>query len=314
MGVCAICKKERMVLKVARIDEAEVGICDACSYVIREEWNDIKMLRIQALDPKIAVTYVVIPRRFPSRSELDVTGYEFLTVSGGWPVTSYNPDKREMAKWLLDTHRIVTWPKGMTRIYAGFDASTRFAEVILLTLWGDHYDTNPKDPPRVWRGFSEMLSPETTKGAFVIGAKAGFEGFLLRRELAPAATTECTILSEPAVRYLSFKRGPESNSVWASKPMMEACFQMMSSKEKLIVGQLLGMTEEEPPPPAKVVSPAKPAAAPTNASEPQQSLDFDDSSPRTTTDDEPDDTVEYEDDGNGGMSAVRGPLEPEDNT
>jgi hypothetical protein len=309
LGACSVCHKERLVLAVAK----DVKVCDACSYVIREDWNDIKMLRTPAVDPKIAVTYFVIPRRHPSRSELDVSGYEFVTVAGGWPVTSYNPDRKELALWLLQTLGIVTWPKGMTRIYAGFDASLRFAEVVLLTLWGMKYDPPPKDEALMWRGFSAMLSPETTKGAFVIGAKLGFEGFLQRRELAPAATTECSVLSEMAVRYLAIKRGADRHPVYSSQPMVDVYFQGMSSQEKLLVGQLLGMSADEdervPVVEAHVVAPD--SSSRKDDRESQQSLDFEDSTADAET---ADDEADYEDDEDdeGETIAVRGPLEPKD--
>lgn len=308
-GHCLVCGKQRLVLVFrSEVLDCPLHICDACSYVLREEWNDIKMLRIPALDPKIATTYVAIPRQLPNRSELDVTGYEFVTSPRGmgcnWPVTSYNPDRRELCKWLADTLGIVTWPKGMTRIYAGFDAMSRFAEVVLLTLWGLKYDSLVKEELLGWQGFATMISPESTKGAFVIGAKAGFEGFLMRRELAPAATLSCTVLSEPAIRYMAVKRGDEKRPMWSNTAMTDAYFQAMSSQEKLVVGQLLGISEEEPEVKVEVVAPA-----PSSKSPAQQSLTFGDSEVSVGSDES---VVDLEDDGKGGMAVIRGPLEPEE--
>ena len=315
MGYCTVCGKERLALPIRSIVlDTTIYLCDACSYVLREEWNDIKMLRIPVLDPKIAVTYIAVPRLLPNRSELDVSGYEFIASSRGmgcnWPVTSYNPDRRELCKWLSTTLGIVTWPKAVTRIYAGFDAMSRFAEVVLLPLWGLQYEPAVAETKFDWLGFASMISPESTKGAFVIGAKAGFEGFLMRRELAPAATMECTVLSEPAIRYMATKRGDEKRPMWSSGSMTDAYFQAMTSKEKLVVGQLLGMQEEEPAPvvEAKVVEPAR-----ASKEKAQQSLSFDPVGSPTPSDRE-EGVVDLEDDGNGGMAVVRGPLEPEDDS
>jgi len=302
LGACTVCSKSRSVLMVTKT----VGICDACSYVIREEWNDIKMLRVPALDPKIATTYVVIPRRHPSRSELDVSAYEFVTTAGSWPMTAYNPDKKELAKWLLSSFGIVTWPMAMTRIYAGFDQSSRFAEVVLLTLWGYKYDPPTKDESLGWSGFQALLSPETTKGAFVIGAKAGFEGFLQRRELAPAVTTECTVLSEMAVRYLAIKFGEEHHPIYGSNAMADVCLQKMASPEKVLVGQLLGMTDVSEKP---VPMPEKQVLPPPDLQS-SEFLDDDVSAPDAVVDDS-NDMADNEDDEDEAGSMVRGPFESE---
>lgn len=348
LGTCACCGKERLVLQVA----PNQHLCDACSYVIREEWNDIKMLRLPALDPKIATSYVVIPRLLPSRSELDVTGYKFISskpaqvlntrlsfkegqttvdvaTNPTWPMTSYNPDRRELAKWLHDTVGIVTWPKGMTRIYAGFDPNFRFAEVVLLTLWGYRYEPETLEKSFGWCGFEDMISPESTKGAFVIGAKAGFEGFLMRRELAPAATLECGILGEAAIRYMAAKRGEEKRPVWSTGSMVDVYFQGMTSHEKVVVGQLLGMSDDEEmavpatpqvvaqvvpvPQAASSAQPPTPRAARTSGSQQdtqQTALDFAGSTPLSPS--EKEDCIDFEEDNEGGMAVVRGPLDPED--
>jgi hypothetical protein len=277
-GSCLMCGKEREVIdvNVRRTVDIGIGICDACSYALREAWNDFKRLRIPALDSNIATTYVVIPRLIPSRSELDISGYEFVVAGGGWPSTSFL-SRQDLVKWLRDTFKVITWPGRILRIYAGFDEHARFAEVVLLTIWGSDY-AKTKEVDLKWSSFDALLTPATVKGAFMIGAKAGFEGFLLQRELAPSATRECIVLGEPAVRYLTVKRGLDKDPVWSSGKMLDAYFEAMPEKERLVVGQLLSSESIESSPPSKtapvavktVVVPARPTTSAV-----QQDLGFD---------------------------------------
>ena len=130
-------------------------------------------------------------------------------------------------------------------IYAGFDEHSRFVEVVLLTIWGHDY-TRPGSSELKWGNFDGLLAPPTPRGAFVLGVRGGFEGFLLRRELAPATFLGCTVLSEPAVRFLAAKRHEDVNPVWGSQAMIDAYFKAMPPTEQQLVGQLLGTIQAEP--------------------------------------------------------------------
>jgi len=280
-GHCLMCGKDREVIDVGIHDPLQeslapsYGICDSCSYLLREEWNIAKRLRVPALDSKIATTYVVIPRLIPSRSELDVSGYEFVTVSGGWPSTAFL-SRDLLVKWLRETFRIVTWPGGILRIYAGFDEHARFAEVVLLTIWGQDYEKTGRVVDLKWSNFDSLLTPPTVRGAFAIGAKAGFEGYLLRRELAPAATGECIVLGEPALRYLAVKQGIDKDPVWSNEAMLEAYFKAMPERERLVVGQPLSEQQVAPPIKAEIVREVSPRMTKPSVEAVQQDLEFED--------------------------------------
>lgn len=111
--------------------------------------------------------------------------------------------------------------------------------------------------------------------------------------------------------------------------MVDVYFQGMTSHEKVVVGQLLGMSDDEEmavpatpqvvaqvvpvPQAASSAQPPTPRAARTSGSQQdtqQTALDFAVSTPLSPS--EKEDCIDFEEDNEGGMAVVRGPLDPED--
>jgi hypothetical protein len=298
VGLCVLCSTTRSVIG-SSLQLPGVGICDACSYVLREQWNEVRRLRIPAEKPELVTTYVLLPRLMAKRSELDITGYEFLTMDGDLPSIGYM-DAPELVVWLRETLKIVTWadPNVLRRIYVGYDCESRFAEVVLVSAWGFDVAANRAAKiARTWQTIDDLKSNvKNPQAGFVLGVKGGFETVLWRRELMPERTVLCSYLREAALRFIGLSRGTDFDAETQTEGMANAFWLATTSEEKVVLKQLLKVMP--PPEPAPVVP-----AVSKDAN--QMELEFDEPNDEASDDESDGESVVET------REAIRGPLEDE---
>jgi hypothetical protein len=211
---------------------AEIGVCDPCAYVLGHAWRRELGQLVRATSPRVARTYVLVPRLPAGRSETDIASYEFLTTSdGGLPHASFTKSSI-LRSWLQDAFGCVTWEPVFRQCYLGYAASGDFSEVVLAGAWG-------KEPgSKTWRSFAtfgELLGKPTPDAGFYLGVKAAFEGLLWRREVQPEGNALCTFMREPAMRYLAAQLAGERSE---EDPAMVEMFRTMMTADELEVARL----------------------------------------------------------------------------
>jgi hypothetical protein len=176
-----------------------LGVCDLCAYALGHAWRRELGQLVRATTPKIARTYVLVSRLPKGRSETDIASYELLVdAEGGLPKSSFlKPGK--LCTWLREAFGCETWESFLRPCYLGYAASGDFSEVLFARAWGKIPGTLAKAR---FATFGELLSKPTPDAGFHLGVKAAFENLLWRKEVAPEEGALCTVMREPAMRYL----------------------------------------------------------------------------------------------------------------
>ena len=125
-----------------------------------------------------------------------------MPVAGCLGLSFATPQR--ICTWLKDTFGVVTWEPLLRQCYLGYAASGDFSEVLLAGAWGkDLRSGAPGTASRArFATFGELLARPTPDAGFYLGVKAAFEGLLWRREALPTEGALCTVMREPAMRYL----------------------------------------------------------------------------------------------------------------
>jgi len=250
-GICLFCGKPDKVIRLANTSGLAAalstaiasklapadGICNECSYSLRNIWMGERNELIRASSPRIELTYTLIPTLLAEHSDIDITSYEFSVDStGNVPSTDFWDDVRRDTKileWLDKTYGIVTWKPMFRRCYLGFNPSGLFSEVLLVRAWGRSFK-HPVEVSQV--PFMRLLNQVAPEAGFYLGVKSAFESLLWRRETVPAGNELCVVMREAAMRYIAYRSGqekaPDSTSV-------DFCYGMMSPLEKEMARDVL---------------------------------------------------------------------------
>ncbi len=299
-GICLFCGKPDKVVRLAnttglaqalstaieaRLAPAD-GICNECSYSLRNVWMGERNELIRASSPRIVLTYALIPNLLTEHSDVDVTAYEFVVDgTGNVPSTDFWDDARKETKildWLDKTYGIVSWKPVLRRCYLGFNPSGLFSEVLLVRAWG----RSPRHQVELPRAsFLRLLNQVAPEAGFYLGVKSAFEALLWRREAVPAGNEICIHMREAAVRYLAYKslqeKAPDSTSV-------DFCYGLMSAVEREIARDVLSdiakATAAAQPKP-EIVKPEAVREEAARVAAATRAMRFDDDSPSGESDD-----------------------------
>lgn len=250
-GICLFCGKPEKVIRLAntpglaqamttaiasKLAPAD-GICNECSYSLRNFWMVERNELIRASSPQIVLTYVLVPSLLVEHSDKDITAYEFLVDNtGNVPSTDFWDDAKRDAKildWLEKVHGVVSWRSMLKRCYLGFNPSGLFSEVLLVRAWG-HTFTHSAETTSV--GFTRLLSQVVPEAGFYLGVKNAFEALLWQREAVPAGNELCVAMREASMRYIRFKAGIDKTTDPTS---VDLCYGLMSPIEKEIARKVL---------------------------------------------------------------------------
>jgi hypothetical protein len=250
-GICLFCGKLDKVVRLAntpgmaqalttaiasKLAPAD-GICNDCSYSLRNVWMTERNELIRASSPRIVLTYLLVPSMLVEHSDVDIAAYEFLTDStGNVPNIDFYDDERKISKilpWLEKTYGIVTWPVKIKRCYLGFNPMGLFSEVLLVRAWGKSYK-HVVETQQV--GFLRLLNQVAPEAGFYLGVKSAFEALLWRREAVPAGNELCVVMREAAMRYIAYKSQQEKVPDATS---LDLCYGLMSPLEKEIARDVL---------------------------------------------------------------------------
>jgi hypothetical protein len=216
----------------------------------------------------------------------------------------------EVVDWLRANLHIITWPEVVKRIYVGFDAETKFSEVLFVAAWGDDYKYQNRETFEVTT-FSELLSrSKSPQAGFHLGIKGGFEMMLWRRELAPQRTILCTFLRSAAMKYMGILRDGDTDSDVPCDALASAYWKGMTETEQLGLRQLLSIL----PPPSEIppVAQVVPQQGELSFAEGDSSDEDDEEVPDDSGEEDESSSVETSDDEEEGeRSEIRGPLEPQ---
>lgn len=272
-GICLFCGKPDKVIRLAntlglaqaistaiasKLAPAD-GICNECSYSLRNTWMGERNELIRASSPRIELTYTLIPSLLPEHSDIDITSYEFAVDStGNVPSTDFWDDARRDTKileWLDKMYGIVSWKPMLKRCYLGFNPSGLFSEVLLVRAWGRSYK-HPVEVSHV--PFTRLLNQVAPEAGFYLGVKSAFEALLWRREAVPAGNELCVVMREAAMRYIAYRSGQEKAPDTTS---IDFCYGMMSPLEKEIARDVLvDMSKSATVLPSKVEPVVRPEA------------------------------------------------------
>jgi hypothetical protein len=272
-GICLFCGKPEKVIRLAntlglanalstaiaaRLAPAD-GICNECSYSLRNHWMAERSELIRAASPQIVLTYLLVPSILPEHSDKDITAYEFLIDStGNVPSTDFWDDAKRDPKildWLEKVYGVVSWQPMLKRCYLGYNPSGQFSEVLLVRAWGRSY-AHPVETKQ--SSFHRLLGQVVPEAGFYLGVMNAFEALLWRHEAVPAGNELCVTMRESAMRYIRFQshqdKPPDNTSV-------SLCHGLMSPLEKKIAGEVLGhMAKVADVPPASQGDVVKPDA------------------------------------------------------
>lgn len=243
-GICLFCGKPEKVIRLAntpglaqamstaiaaKLAPAD-GICNECSYSLRNFWMVERNELIRASSPQIVLTYVLVPSLLSEHSDKDIAAYEFMVDNtGNVPSTDFWDDAKRNTKildWLEKVHGVVSWKSMLKRCYLGFNPSGLFSEVLLVRAWGRTF-THSVETTSV--GFMRLLSQVVPEAGFYLGVKNAFEALLWQREAVPAGNELCVVMREASMRYIRFKAGLDKTSDPTS---VDLCYGLMSPIEK----------------------------------------------------------------------------------
>jgi hypothetical protein len=208
-GLCLCCGDSTRVVAPSRrpflSTPADIGVCDLCAYALGHAWRRELGQLVRATTPKVVRTYLLVPRLPKNRSETDIASYELLVeAGGGLPSISFAKPGR-LCAWLKDTFGCETWEPLLRQCYLGYAASGDFSEVLLARAWGKVPGAQAKAR---FATFGELLAKPTPDAGFYLGVKTAFESLLWclesqTQEVSPEEGALCTVMREPAMRYLN---------------------------------------------------------------------------------------------------------------
>jgi hypothetical protein len=208
------------------------GVCDLCAHALVHAWRREHGQLVIATSPKVARTYFLVPRLLAGRSDTDIASYELLVnPDGGLPSLPLVKPWHHVV-WLRDTHGCVTWEPMFRQCYLGYAASGDFSEVLLARAWGRIVTSQRK---LRFARFEELLGKPTPDAGFYLGVKAAFEGLLWRREAQPEGNALCTVMREPAMRYLAAQLAGQQED--GEDPAMVEMFRTMMTADELEVAR-----------------------------------------------------------------------------
>ena len=250
-GTCLFCGERVEVVRptsslaLAGVRDAGVcdaGVCDVCSYALRHAWQREQGERIAALSPRLARTYVLLPRLREGRLAEDVSAYEFLaSPEGGLPYAELARSPRDLVLHLARHYGVATWAETMRSCYLGYSGSSDFSEVVLPWAWGKQVGFGKL---RGFVDFQTLLARPTPDAGFYLGVKAAFEAILWRREVGPEEGAPYTYMREPAVRYLAHQLKTSSGEAPEDDASMIEVFHGAMSQGELDVVSYLENLEE----------------------------------------------------------------------
>ena len=178
---------------------AETGVCDLCAYTLGHAWRRELGQLVRATSPRVTRTYFLVPRLSTGKGVTDLASYQFVVApDDNLPYVDF-PSLPKQAAWLKERLGLVTWEPLFRSCYLGYAASGDFSEVVLARAWGKVPGTFIKAR---FATFGELLEKPTPDAGFYLGVKAAFEGMLWRLEQASEEDALCTVMREPAMRYL----------------------------------------------------------------------------------------------------------------
>jgi len=247
-GSCLYCRQTTLTIAPSA---SEVGICDVCSYALRHAWQRSQGERIAALVPKVARTYVLVPRLPKGRVETDLSAYEFLTdLDGNLPYMEWaaKEGSRTVPEWLESAVGITTWQATLRSCYLGYSGSADFSEVVLAWAWGKSLVSRRSTQDRFrFTKFALLLGVPTPDAGFYLGIKVAFEALLWRLEMQPDANKMCVVMRELAMNYLRTKNlVPCSSSSDDEDPAsMSDAFRASMTTDELTVASFLVKSVDE---------------------------------------------------------------------